>query len=54
MDTLKLFVKSELVHEGRAANVEANRLAKSSNYLLLGRHVWFPDLSEGVCTSYSE
>jgi hypothetical protein len=45
-DTIKTFMKVEIVHEGRAANVDADRLA--------GRHVWFCDLSESLCTSYSD
>jgi hypothetical protein len=49
--TLSTFVEAKLVHEGRDANVDADRLAKSSTYSSPGRHVWFLDLPEGVCSS---
>jgi hypothetical protein len=48
---LSTFVEAELVHKGRDANVDADRLTKSSTYSSLGRHVWFLDLPEGVCNS---
>jgi hypothetical protein len=40
-DTMKLFGQVEEVHEVRTANGDADRLAKSSIYSQLGRHVWF-------------
>jgi hypothetical protein len=51
--TMSTFVEAELVHEGGDVNVDADRLAKSSIYCSLGRHVWFLDPLEGVCNSYS-
>jgi ribonuclease HI len=50
--SLLQFSKSKVVHEGRDANADAYRLAKSATYCSLGRHVWFLDPSEGVCNSY--
>jgi hypothetical protein len=38
---MKLFGQVEEVHEVRTANGDADRLAKSSIYSQLGRHVWF-------------
>jgi hypothetical protein len=49
--TLSTFVEAELVHKGGDANVDADRLAKSSTYSSLGRHVWFLDPPEGVSNS---
>jgi hypothetical protein len=37
--TLSTFMEAKLVHEGRDANVDADRLAKSSIYSSLGRHM---------------
>jgi hypothetical protein len=51
--TLSTFVEPKLVHEGRDANIDADRLAKSSAYSSLGRHVWFLDPLEGVCSSHT-
>lgn len=41
--------KVDFVHEGRASNVDAHRLARSFVSYVLGRHVWFLDLPHGVC-----
>jgi hypothetical protein len=43
------FQHVEFVHESRSSNVDAHRLAKSSVYLALGRHVWFLSPPDGVC-----
>ena len=46
------FEKAEIVHESRASNFDAHRLAKSSMYKPLGRHVWLLSPPDGVCTNY--
>ena len=46
------FEGAEVVHEGRASNIGAHTLARSSIYESVGRHVWFFDPPDGVCTSY--
>jgi hypothetical protein len=43
----------QFVHEGRSSNVDAHRLARSSIYLDLGRHVWLQFPPERVCNSYN-
>ena len=47
------FEGAEVVHEGRASNIDAHTLARSSIYESEGRHVWFFDPPDGVCTSYA-
>lgn len=42
------FLTFEVVHENRSTNVDAHRLARSSVYASLGRHVWFTDTSAGL------
>jgi hypothetical protein len=43
------FQHVEFVHESRSSNVDAHRLAKSSVYFALDRHVWFLSPPDGVC-----
>ena len=43
------FASSEFVHEGRASNEDAHKLARSSVYCDLGRQVWFVSPPEGIC-----
>ena len=45
------FASSEFVHEGRASNEDAHKLARSSVYCDLGRQVWFLSPPEGICIS---
>ena len=45
---LASFTSAMVVHEGRNLNVDAHRLAKSSIYEAVGRHVWFLSPPEGV------
>ncbi|TVU21706.1 hypothetical protein EJB05_31359, partial [Eragrostis curvula] len=45
------FVTADIVYECRGSNGDAHRLAKSSIYETLGRHVWFLTPPDGVCTS---
>ena len=47
------FEKAEVVHEWRVSNTDAHALARSSICESLGRHVWFFDPPDGVCTSYA-
>ena len=47
------FVSSEFVHEGRACNADAHKLARSSIYCELGRQVWFLSPPVGICASVS-
>ena len=47
------FVSSEFVHEGRASNVDAHVLARSSVYCEIGRKVLLLSPPEGVCNSVS-
>ena len=47
------FKGAEVVHEGRASNIDAHTLARSSIYESEGRHVWFFYPTDGVCTSYN-
>ena len=48
-----VFVSSEFVHEGRASNVDAHVLARSSVYCEIGRKVWLLSPLEGICNSVS-
>ena len=48
------FDRAKIVHEGRASNVDAHRLARSSIYETEGRHVWFLFPPDGVCTSFTD
>jgi hypothetical protein len=43
---------SVFVHENRASNVDAHVLARSSIYAPLGRHVWFLEPTDGICSTY--
>ena len=47
------FVSLEFVHEGRACNADAHKLARSSIYCELGRQVWFLSPPVGICASVS-
>ena len=47
------FVDAQFVHEGRNSNGDAHRLARSSIYEVVGRHVWLLASSNGVCTNYN-
>jgi len=47
------FEEAEVVYEGRASNIDAHTLARSSIYESEGRHVLFFDPPDGVCTSYN-
>jgi hypothetical protein len=44
------FEEFELVHEIRRSSQEAYVLARSSLYASLGRHVWFFQPPDDVCT----
>ena len=46
------FVDAQLVHEGRNSNGDAHRLARSSIFEAVGRHVWLLTPPDGVCTNY--
>jgi hypothetical protein len=46
------FQMMEIVHERREANFDAHTWARSTLFSSTGRHVWFFDPPEGVCTSY--
>ncbi|TVU32166.1 hypothetical protein EJB05_23886, partial [Eragrostis curvula] len=46
--TTRVFTKVEMVHEGRATNGDAHRLARGSIYEEVGRHVWLIYPPEGV------
>jgi hypothetical protein len=48
-----VFIHSEFVHENRASNVDAHVLARSSIYAPLGRHVWFIEPPDGICSTYT-
>ena len=48
------FDRAKIVHEGRASNVDAHRLARSWIYETEGRHVWFLFPSDGVCISFAD
>jgi hypothetical protein len=48
-----VFIHSEFVHENRASNVDAHVLARSSIYAPLGRHVWFIEQPDGICSTYT-
>ena len=45
------FASSEFVHEGRASNEDAHKLARSSVYCDLGRQVWFLSPPKDICIS---
>ena len=46
------FMSAELVHESRNSSAGAHRLAKSSVYESIGRHVWLLSPPHGVYTRY--
>jgi hypothetical protein len=45
----RAFELCEFVHEGRASNVDAHNLARSSFSFDTGRNVWFLDPPAGIC-----
>ena len=45
------FVDAQFIHEGRNSNGDAHRLARSSIFEAVGRHVWLLTPPDGVCTN---